>query len=137
VTARRPLIGFGAALVCLAAAGAASAALEVRLAVDPGKPRAGHASSILLRPYSPYLREDGSCCRLEPADVDYPFRVEAVSPAGRVFRVQVQRTSDPFLWSGRFVFRSAGRWEVRATNWGPRYSASAGGRPRIFVRVRE
>jgi len=120
----------------LAAAQPAAAALEVRLSTDPSRPRAGQASSILLRPYVPYVREDGSCCRLEPADVDYPFRLEAVSPTGRVFSLRVRRTSDPFLWSGRFVFRAAGRWEVRATNWGPRYSTSAGGRPRIFVRVR-
>lgn len=94
------------------------------------------ASTILLRPYAIYFREDGSCCRLEPADIDYPFRLEVVSPKGRVFRIAVRRTSDPFVWTSRFVFRSPRRWEVREPHWGPRYSTSAGGRPRIVLRVR-
>jgi hypothetical protein len=132
----RSLVGLAAALAFLTAAGVATAALEVRLEVNPVRPRAGQVSSILLRPYFPYVREDGTCCRLEPTDVDYPFRVEAVSPAGRVFRVRVQRTSDPFLWSGRFVFRSKGRWQIRAANWGPRYQHAPGARPRVFVRIR-
>jgi len=133
---RKPFIVLITALASVVVADAASAALEVRLNVNPTRPRAGHVSSILLRPYSDYPRDDGSCCRLEPADVDYPFRVEAVSPTGRIFRIQVQRTSDPFLWRATFVFRSMGRWQVRATNWGPRYQHSSGARPRIFVRVR-
>jgi hypothetical protein len=125
-----------AALVFLALAGGATAALEVRLSVIPARPRTGQRVSVMLRPYRPYLRADGSCCDLEPANVDYPFKIEASSPSGRVFRIRVARKADPYVWTGSFSFRSPGRWEVRATNWGPRYSESAGGRPRIIVRVR-
>jgi hypothetical protein len=132
------LVALAIALAFFAAVESAAAALEVRLTVNPTKPRAGSVSTILLRPYWPYLRGDGSCCRLEPepADVQYPFRLEAVSPAGRVFKIRVHRTNKPFVWSSRFVFRSGGRWVVREPHWGPRYVTSAGGRPRVVIRVR-
>jgi hypothetical protein len=133
---RRWLVGLVSALAFFAAAEVASAALEVRLTVSPAKPRAGSPATILLRPYWPYLRDDGSCCRLEPADVDYPFRLEAVSPTGRVRTIRVQQTNDPFVWGSRFVFRSTGRWEIREPHWGPRYVTSGGGRPRIVIRIR-
>ena len=124
-----------AALAALAAPASSAAALEVRLSVVPSAPNAGTRSVVQLRPYWTYLRADGTCCRLRPAAVRYPFRVEAVSPSGRVFRVVVRRVKS-YLWSGSFVFRRAGRWTVRAPQWGPRYRRHYGARPRLDVSVR-
>ena len=125
-----------AALAALAFPTSAMAALEVRLAVVPTSPKKGASTVVQLRPYWTYNRPDGSCCRLEPADVRYPFRVEAVSPRGRVMRVVVRRTKNRFVWAGRFRFNSAGRWTLRAPQWGPRYSRRYGGKPRIRFTVR-
>jgi hypothetical protein len=61
----------------------------------------------------PVLVPDGNCRRLEPADVAYPFRLEAVSPAGRVFNLRVRRGSNRFLWTTARSFRAAGRWTLR------------------------
>jgi hypothetical protein len=133
---KRVFLVFAAVLAGLALAGSAAAALEVRLAVVPSSPKVGTRTVIQLRPYWPNERPDGSCCRLEPADTNYPFTVEAVSPAGRVFRIVVRRTTDPFVWAGSFVFRRPGRWIMREPHWGPRYRHAPGARPRIAVRVR-
>lgn len=124
-----------AALAALAFPASAAAALEVKLSVVPTTPKKGASTVVQLRPYWTYNRPDGSCCRLQPADVRYPFRVEAVSPSGRVTRLVIRRTSNRFVWSGRIVFRSAGRWTLRAPQWGPRYSRHYGARPRIRVTV--
>jgi hypothetical protein len=124
-----------AALAALALPGSATASLEVRLAVAPSSPTVGERTVVRLRPYWPYKRPDGSCCRLVPADVTYPFRIEAVSPAGRVSRITVRKTANRYLWAGSFVFRRAGGWTVRAPQWGPRYSTHYGARPRIRFRV--
>jgi hypothetical protein len=124
-----------AALVALAFPASASAALEVKLSVVPTTPKKGASTVVQLRPYWTYNRPDGSCCQLRPADVRYPFRVEAVSPSGRVTRLVMRRTSNRFIWAGRIVFRTAGRWTLRAPQWGPRYSRHYGARPRIRVIV--
>jgi hypothetical protein len=124
-----------AALAALALPASASAALEVKLSVVPTAPKKGASTVVQLRPYWTYNRPDGSCCRLRPADVRYPFRVEAVSPSGRVTRLVMRRTSNRFIWAGRIVFRTAGRWTLRAPQWGPRYSRHYGARPRIRVIV--
>jgi hypothetical protein len=115
----------------------AAAALEVKLALKPTAPTKGASAVVQLRPYWTKYRPDGTCCRLEPADVRYPFRVEAVSPTGRVVRVTVRRTANRYLWTGRFVFRSKGRWTLRAPQWGPRYSRQYGARPRISFSVKD
>jgi hypothetical protein len=124
-----------AALVALAFPASASAALEVKLSVVPTTPKKGASTVVQLRPYWTYNRPDGSCCQLRPADVRYPFRVEAVSPSGRVTRLVMRRTSNRVIWAGRIVFRTAGRWTLRAPQWGPRYSRHYGARPRIRVIV--
>lgn len=129
----RPLLV--ALVAALALAAPVEASLEVRLSVTPSKPRAGTRTVVQVRPYWTYLRPDGSCCRLEPADVAYPFRLEAVSPGGRLFRVRLRRTSNRFLWTAVFTFRTRGLWTFREPHWGPDYSTSAGGRPRIRVAV--
>ena len=129
----RPLLV--ALVAALALAAPAEASLEVRLSVAPLKPRAGKRIVVQLRPYWTYLRPDGSCCRLEPANVVYPFRLEAVSPTGRVVRLRVRRAQSRFLWTTAFTFRAPGRWTLREPHWGPDYSTSAGGRPRIRVAV--
>jgi hypothetical protein len=129
----RPLLTGLVAALALAAP--AEASLEVRLSIVPSKPLAGKRTVVQVRPYWTYLRPNGSCCRLEPADVAYPFRLEAVSPTGRVFRLRVRRASNHFLWTSAFAFRTSGRWTLREPHWGPDYSTSAGGRPRIRVAV--
>ena len=124
-----------AVFVALVLPASALAALEVKLSVVAA-PKAGSRSVVQLRPYRTYKRQDGTCCRLVPADVRYPFRVEAVSPTGRVFRIAVRNTKNRFVWAGRFVFGTAGRWTLRAPQWGPRYRGHFGARPRIRVTVR-
>jgi hypothetical protein len=71
---------------------------------------------------------------LKPAAVSYPFKVQAVSPAGRVTRIVVRRTRNRYMWAGRFVFRMPGRWTLRP-QWGSRYSRNFGARPRIRITV--
>ena len=124
-----------AALAALALPASASAALEVKLSVVPTTPKKGTSTVVQLRPYWTYNRPDGSCCRLRAADVRYPFRVEAVSPTGRVARIVMRRTKNPFVWAGRIAFATRGRWTLRAPQWGPRYSTHFGARPRIRVTV--
>ena len=123
-----------AALLALALPSSAMAALEVKLEVVPKAPRVA-AVTVQLRPYWTYRRADGSCCVLKPAVVSYPFKVEAVAPGGRVYRIRVRRTANRYQWSGAFRFRSPGRWVIRAPQWGPRYSRNYGARPRIAVMV--
>lgn len=124
-----------AALLTLAFPASAGAALEVKLSVVPGSPKKGVSSVVQLRPYWTYNRPDGSCCLLKPAAVKYPFKVQAVSPTGRVTRVVVRRTKNRYVWAGRFVFPTRGKWTLRAPQWGPRYSRNFGARPRIQVTV--
>jgi hypothetical protein len=124
-----------AALAALALPASAAAALEVKLSVVPTSPKKGAATVVQLRPYWTYNPPDGSCCLLKPADVRYPFRVDAVSPGGRVMRVAVRRTKNRLVWAGRIVFSTRGRWTLRAPQWGPRYSTHYGARPRIRVTV--
>jgi len=123
-----------AALLALALPASGAAALEVKLAVAPKSPVKGAATTIQLRPYWTYNRPDGTCCVLKPADVRYPFKVEAVSPTGRVYPLGVKRKSR-YLWTAAFRFRAAGRWVIRAPQWGPRYSRNYGARPRIAVPI--
>jgi hypothetical protein len=124
-----------AVLAALAFPASASAALEVKLSLVPSSPEKGASTVVQLRPYWTYNRPDGTCCRLQPADVRYPFRVEAVSPTGRVWHLVMRRTKNRFVWSGRIIFRARGRWTLRAPQWGPRYSTHYGARPRIRVTV--
>jgi len=124
-----------AALAALAFPASAAAALEVKLSIVPTTAKKGSPTVVQLRPYWTYKRPNGSCCRLRPADVRYPFRVEAVSPTGRVSHLVMRRTKNRFVWAGRIIFRTAGPWTLRAPQWGPRYSPHYGARPRIRVTV--
>lgn len=125
--------GIAAGLVLTAPAGGA---LEVRLAIVPARPAALESTQIVLRTYLPLIRADGSCCRLEPGGPrTYPFRVEAVSPAGKMSRVTVRRTKRD-IWGGLFRFPISGRWTVRVANYGPSYRRVSGALPRITVDVR-
>jgi hypothetical protein len=124
-----------ATLLALVAPIAAAAALEVKLSVVPAAPKKGVRATIQLRPFWPYKRADGTCCVLKPADVNYPFRIEAVSPSGRIFKVRVRKTQNRYLWAGSFRFGALGRWVLRAPQWGPRYSRHWGAKPRIRVAV--
>jgi hypothetical protein len=107
--------GLTALSACAFAAAAAPfgahAALDVRLAVKPGSPRAGTEAVIELRTYR---RADG---RMRVADpVSFVFRVHAVSPAGTIARVPVIRVRRG-LWRGVFRFDRASRWVVRVANF--------------------
>ena len=120
-----------------AVASGAPTAMEVRLSVRPAKPRVGGLAQIELRTYAPFRRRDGSCCRLQPWDVgNYPFRVHAVSPTRRIFRVRVSRTSNRFVRRGSFRFTHPGAWTLRVANFGPSYRHAPGARPRLRVVVR-
>lgn len=98
--------------VGLVFAAPAGGALEVRVAISPKRPHALEATRVVLRTYAPLIREDGSCCRLEPWSVrSYPFRVEAVSPAGTRSRVQVRWVRGNEL-RGVVRFSRPGRWHL-------------------------
>ncbi len=131
------LTAVGAAIaVGLLLATPAGGALEVRLATAPTRPFALEPTRITLRTYQPLIRADGTCCRLEAGGPhSYPFRVEAVSPSGKVSQVRV-RWAGPNLWRGVFRFSVPGRWQVRVANYGPSYGHAPGARPRIRVDVR-
>ena len=126
---------FAAAMLALIVPASAVAALEVKLSVLSASPKRLAPTVVQLRPYWPYNRPDGSCCRLVRADVKYPFKVQAVSPSGRVFRIAVHKTRSRYVWSGSFRFSSSGVWTVRAPQWGPRYSTNFGARPKVRVTV--
>ena len=130
VLAHRTVICLTVVLTALALAATATAAMGVQMTIGPAKPRAGHSALIELRPFWPFASGN------EPADVNYPFKVEAVSPNGSIYRVRTVRTQNPYVHAGRFTFRRAGRWCVRVTNYGPAYSAYRGHRPRVCVKVR-
>jgi hypothetical protein len=113
----------------------AGGALEVRLSTVPARPSALEPTRIVLRTFWPFIKADGTCCRLEPGGPrSYPFRVEAVSPVGRVSRIVVRR-AEANVWRGVHRFPVAGRWQLRVANYGPTYRHAAGALPRIFVDV--
>jgi hypothetical protein len=124
-----------AVLVALIFPSSAAAALEVKLSVVPASPKRDATTVVQLRPYWTYKRPDGTCCELRRADVRYPFRLEIVSPTGRVTRLTMRRTKSRFVWARRIVFAARGRWTLRAPQWGPRYRTHYGARPRIRVTV--
>ena len=120
-----------ATVAAVAVVPAADAAMCIRLSTDAPTPVVGEATTIQMRTYVPY--PEG----LRPWIVaDYPFVVEAVSPRGKVFRVAVKPSSNPYAWRGFFRFRGTGVWTVRVRNWGPTYQKGCGERLRVRVRVR-
>lgn len=126
--ARRTVIYLTVVTSALMLTAAATAAMGVQMTVDR-QPQASHAARIELRPFWPFPNGN------EPADVNYPFKVEAVSPNGAIYRVRIARTQNPYVHVGRLTFRGAGRWCLRVTNYGPSYSAYRGHRPRLCVNV--
>lgn len=124
--------------VGLLLAAPAGGALEVKLSIEPARPAALEPVTVTLRTYVTVPRADGSCCRLERGDVrSYPFRVEAVSPTGKVVQLRV-RPAGPNLRRGVATFPTAGRWTLRVANYADGgYRPAFGSRPRITVRVAE
>ncbi len=101
----------------------------IRLSTLAAKPAVGAATIIRMKTFIPTV-DNG----LKPLIVrKYPFRVEAVSPRGNVFRVTVKPSANPYAWRGTFRFPSAGVWFVRVTNW-PSYPKGCG--EQLHVRVR-
>jgi len=93
----------------------APGALGARLAIAPRSPLRGVAATISLFPYFPYLRADGSCCRNEPADVNYPWRLQLLVPGGRRIALR-PRHVEPYRYAARVTFHTRGRWEIRIAN---------------------
>lgn len=120
----------------LIVAAPAGGALVARVSVEPARPAALEPATITLRSYAPVVRPDGTCCRLEPhGPRGYPFRVEVVSPAGRVVPVRVRWVGGN-RWRGAVTFPTGGRWTVRVANYAQGgYRPAFGSRPRITVRV--
>lgn len=103
----------------------AGGALEARLASSPKHPAALEPTQVVVRTYVPRTRTDGSCCRLgEPyAPRSYPFRVEALSPAGNTSRIRV-RWARGNEFRGRFHFPSPGRWQIQLPQFRERIAVS-------------
>ena len=95
----------------------AAAALDAKLSISPRQPSVGERTTIYLRPYWPYERSDGSCCRLVPADLRYPFRLQALGPGGRAGLFRPRRTTNRYVWTARYRFNAAGLWHIRITNY--------------------
>lgn len=101
-------LGLSGLVLAMPAAGA----LEAGLSVSPRRPAALERSTVIVKTFATLIREDGSCCRLEPyAPRSYPFRVEAVSPAGKVSRIHV-RYAGRNEWRGVVRFATSGRWRI-------------------------
>jgi hypothetical protein len=94
----------------------ASAAMCIRLYVNPAIPTLGTRTEIGLRTYAPYP-EGLRAWRV----TNYPFHVQALAPTGRVFRVLI-RSAPANKWIGLFRFPMTGTWTIRVTNFGPRYT---------------
>jgi hypothetical protein len=112
---RKSVLTAAAALLVLVPP--ADAALDARLAVAPANPRVGTPVTVTIRPYWPYLRPDGSCCRRVPAKVRYPFRLQALGPSASALLFRPRRTSDPYLWRAQVRFSRAGVWRIRVANY--------------------
>jgi hypothetical protein len=135
VVSRLTVLGAIGVVVGLALVVSAGGALEVRLTTSPSRPAALESTRITLRSYLPLLRADGSCCTLEPGGPkSYPFRVEAVSPKGKISRISIRRT-EANVWHGAFRFPIQGRWRIQVANYGPSYRHAPGAQPRIEVDV--
>ena len=113
---RRTAVAIGVAAIAVTFAPAADAAMCIRLFAQPAQPHPGAAAQVGLRTYAPL--PDGG---LRPWKVDrYPFRVEAVSPTGRIHRIAVRQSrADPYAWVGSFRFPKLGVWTIRVTNFAP------------------
>lgn len=109
----------------LVLAAPASGALEARLAISPQRPAALEPTQVVVRTYLPRIREDGSCCELGEryAPRSYPFRVEAVSPAGKTSRIRV-RWARGNEFRGVFHFPNPGRWQIQLPQFRQRIAVS-------------
>ena len=115
-------LGLSALILAIPAAGA----LEVKLSISPRRPSALERTTVVLNTFAPLVRTDGSCCRLEPsAPRSYPFRVEAVSPAGKRSRVQVRHRKGN-EWRGDVRFATSGRWRIDLPQFGKSISVAVG-----------
>ncbi len=102
----------------------ASAAMWMRITLDPAKPRAGEIVTVTLLTF--YLTR--SLCWDDPAASPIPnarwysggsepdkldLRLLASGPEGNEFRVPLsQRPQDGAYWDGKLVFPSSGEWTL-------------------------
>ncbi len=110
----------------------AQGAVDLQLAVEPPHPGIGTDARIILRTFSVL---EGSGTRGDPLIIpsSYPWRVQAASPSGIVRRIDVQRTDDPYVWTGSLNFDESGAWIIEVTNYSPGYDPRAGARLRVLV----
>lgn len=115
--------------LALLVAPTAEAAMCIRMSSDSQRPIVGHATTIRFATF--YPTATGELKRWEVRG--YPFRVEAISPRGRIFRIRVAPSRNPFVWAGAFRFKTPGTWVVRVRN--PGLTPSECG-PQLRLRVR-
>ena len=129
---RRVLLVGAVTVAAFVGASPAAAALGARLSVAPEQLTTRSVTNIYVRPYWPYATGP------VPADVQYPFRVQALGPNGRNMIFRPTKTSR-YVWTARFTFPAPGRWELRVANY--YYSARCQSRdciyrgPKLAVRV--
>ncbi len=111
-----------AVLASLALAATAEAAMVVRMTLTPSAPVAGIPATVSVRTLVPTSRR----CVDDPAADHYPWSdwhtssgqldlvVRATRDGKEWIDVALARhASDPTLWEGTLVFRSAGDWTLR------------------------
>ncbi len=107
---RGAAVATAALAVFLASAQVAHAAATARIDVFPSAPRVGQTVTVQFRAF--WTMADGT---LPPAlfPGDLPWKVAAISPAGRPLGIPVTRAADnPYVWSGTIRFPSRGSWQV-------------------------
>jgi hypothetical protein len=123
-------------LAALAAPISSHGALSVRLSIRPADPRTGQRIVFMIRTYVPYRAPERPCgLRYEPWRVQYPFRVEVVTPLDKVYALRVRQARGN-RYVGYLRLWRAGRWTIRVTNFGPRYQACGPWDGLIRFRVR-
>ncbi len=111
-----PIIAAVAAVLVIGDAGPASAALCARWSDHPGTVSADSAASISFQTFVPVSTRDGRY-RLDPFALDYPFRVRAISPDGRIEPIRVAPSSENAqTWRGSFVPNQSGTWSLAIEN---------------------
>ena len=123
----------GVTLLACAFTSDAHAAMCIRLFSEPKQPMAGVAARIGLRTFAPLPNGE-----LRPSKVrDYPFRVQAVAPGGRIHRVSIKPSQrNEYAWIGTFLFARKVVWTIRVINF-PGYPKGCAEVLRVRVRAAE
>lgn len=85
------------------------AAVAFDFKVIPASPVADEMATIEIRTFSfEETKGKGQALELNA----FPWKVEAVSPTGKILRIHVVRGSEPNLWMGNIAFLEPGAWKV-------------------------